>query len=461
MTERERPMSEQELDQLLGTWLADGAHATPDRIAENALLEVATVPQDRNWLAAFQSSFASAPVAWVAGILALAIGIGLLVGTRLVGTPNPTPTPDPDALVLQSVQDAGYELLIPASWPEVDSGFADSRMWAGPDGSLMVSYGTSIFDGGEVTICAPPLPDYNTCGAIDYGYSVPVVPTDYTGPISQEGYLDRCDGACPVDYSETVLDGEPAGQDRLIITNLQLTYVSTFHNYRPIILYWSEPLATADLERVEAMRDSFAFLDGGTGVSPPAFVDPTELVLYSNPDDGYEMLMPRFWRESAAALANPDGDPYPGVQTFGDDGAGHGTPGLTISVGAVDGSVPANCRPTGLTDSTPLPDPICQALPATTVEQLGEELFSIPVEFEAAVPEGEEQGDLVLGGEAARYERPIITGNCLGCPGMLYNHYTIHGGRAVVLAFDYWDIEFERISPEYIDQMLASFRFLD
>ena len=127
MTEREGPMTELQFDELLGTWLADGAHATPDRIAENAMLEIATVPQERNWLAAMQSSFASAPVAWAAAILALAVGIGLLVGTRLVGNPNPSPTPDPNALVLQSYEDAGYELEIPASWSEVDSGYADAQ----------------------------------------------------------------------------------------------------------------------------------------------------------------------------------------------------------------------------------------------------------------------------------------------------------------------------------------------
>ena len=347
----------------------------------------------------------------------------------------------------------------------------------GSGGTLMVSYGTTIFEGGAVTICAPPLPDYNTCMAIEHGYSVPVNPSDYTGPISQEGYLDRCDGACPVDYTETTLDQEPAGQDRLVITDLQLTYVSTFHNYRPIILYWSEPLSAADVTRIEAMRDSFRFLDASAGGSPPPFVDPTELVLYSNPDDGYEMLMPRFWQESATALDDPDGNPYLGVQAFGEDGAGHGTPGLVISTGTPDGAVPANCRPTGLTDTPPLPDPVCQKLVANTIDALGDALFSIPAEFEGAVPEGEVTGDLTLAGEPARFERPGYDlvpgdytdigigegagGNCLGCPGMLYNAFIVHASRPVVLAFDYWNIGFERISPEYINQMLESFRFLD
>ena len=465
MTEREGPMTELQFDQLLGTWLAEGAHATPDRIAENAMLEIATVPQERNWLAAMQSSFTSAPVAWAAAILALAVGIGLLVGTRLVGNPNPSPTPDPNALVLQSYEDAGYELEIPASWSEVDSGYADAKMWSGPGGTLMISYGTTIFDGGAVTICAPPLPDYNTCMAIEHGYSVPVVPSDYTGPISQEGWLDRCDGACPVDYTETVLDKEPAGQDRAVITDLQLTYVSTFHNYRPIILYWSEPLATADLARIEAMRDSFRFLDASAGGSPPPFVDPTELVLYSNPDDGYEMLMPRFWQESAAALDDPDGNPYPGVQAFGEDGAGNGTPGLIVSLGSPDGSVFANCSGPPQEGPPPLPSPECRQFVATSLDEVQAELTSVPTYYAGA--EGlptEESGDFVLGGEPGRFERPVYltdSHGCLGCPWMLYNVFAIHDGRPVVLAFDWWNIDFEQVSADYFDQMLASFRFLD
>jgi hypothetical protein len=477
MTNRERPMTESELDRLLGTWLTEGADVAPDRIAENAMLEVATTPQERDWTRALRTSFAQAPLAWASVILALAVGIGLLVGIRLVGgpAPNPSPSVDPNALVLQSYEDAGYEMLIPASWTEVDSGYADAQTWSGPAGTLMISYGTSIFEGGEVTICAPPLPDYNTCMTTDYGYSVPVVPSDYTGPISQEGWLDRCDGGCPVTYTETTLDGEPAGQDRAVIApvdpetgqdlqDLQLTYVSTFHNYRPIILYWTEPLATADLVRVEAMRESFRFLDASAGGSPPPFVDPTELILYSNPDDGYEMLMPRFWQESAAALNDPNGDPYPGVQTFGEDGASNGTPALTISVGSPDGSVFADCIGP-LQEGPSLPPPECRQFTATTLDELQAALTTIPPYYTGApgLPT-EESGDLVLGGEAGRFERPVYltdSHGCLGCPWILSHAFTIHGGGPQVLAFDWWNIDFERISADYMDQMLASFRFLD
>jgi hypothetical protein len=76
----------------------------------------------------------------------------------------------------------------------------------------------------------------------------------------------------------------------------------------------------------------------------------------------------------------------------------------------------------------------------------------------------EESGDLVLGGEAGRFERPVYltdSHGCLGCPWILSHAFTIHGGGPQVLAFDWWNIDFERISADYMDQMLASFRFLD
>ncbi len=488
MTGRDRPMNDAELDALLGTWMHEGPDTGPDRIAERAMLEVATTPQESGRITAMWSWMVESPVAWAAVILVLAIGLGVVLGPVLVGDETPTPTPSQspspaaDALVPYISEEAGYQLLIPANWLEVDSGFPDAKLFSGPSGELMISYGTSIFDGGEVSICAPPLPDYNTCLTIDYGYSVPVVPSDYTGPISQEGWLDRCDGACPVEYTETTLDREPAGQDRAVITDLQLTYVSTFHNYRPIILYWAEPMGTADLARVEAMRDSFQFLDPGAGGSPPPFVDPTELILYSNPDDGYEMLMPRFWQESAADLSDPNGDPYPGVQAFG-QGTGFGSeqaPGLAISVGLPDGSVFANCIPEPLDGSTTA-EIVCQPLTAPTLGDMDLGLVAMPTYFVEVggdgMPEGDSAADYVLSGGDARVnwpDYPLLPGpyadigiaesaggNCLGCPGVLYQVFTVREGQPVVLAFDWWLVTFGEIDDEYLVQMLESFTFLD
>jgi hypothetical protein len=467
MTGRERPMTEIELDRILDAWFDEGAHGAPDRIAESAMAEIATVPQERGWTAVLRSSISNAPLAWAAALLALVVGLGILIGPRLVGdepTPVPSPSSVPSGMVLVSSPEDGYEVLVPTHWEEVDSGYEDSRKWSGSDGEFMVSYGTSIIEGaGEVTLCFPPLPDYVTCLAAEYGYSIPLSPED-TQPASLEASLDRCDGGCPVTSTETTLDREPAIRDRLVVTDLQLTYVSAFHLYRPIILYWSEPLDVADEARVEFMRESFRFLD--TGAPPPE--DPTEQVLYANADDGYEILLPRSWVDGAAELLDPTGSPYPGVTAFG-AGAGFGTrgsPGLTISVGQSAGSVLANCVPPE-TEGPDYGDPVCQPLTATTLDELGTVLISVPLVFaESGQPDMpvEVQNDLTLSGEPGREERPTYSGsgaNCLGCPGVLYHAFLFHSGTPVVLAFDFWTVEFEEMSPAYLTDVLESFRLLD
>jgi hypothetical protein len=467
MTDRERRMTESELDRVLDAWFAEGARGAPDRIAENAMAQIATVPQERGWTSVLRTSISNAPLAWAAAIIALAVGLGILIGPRLVGdepTPEPSPSSVPSGMVLVSSPEDGFEILVPDDWEEVDAGYDDARKWSGSDGELMVSYGTSIIDGtGEVTLCFPPLPDYLTCLPAEYSFSIPLAPED-TQPVSLVGYLDRCGGECPVTSNETTLHVEPAVRDRLVVTDLQLTYVSAFHLYRPIILYWSEPVGVADEARVELMRESFRFLD--TGAPPPQ--NPTELLLYSNADDGYEVLLPRFWVESAAELLDSAGAPYGGVTAFGSGtGAGtSGSPGLTISIGAPDGSVVANCAPPEDLDGPP-GDVVCHSVTAATLDELGNALISVPVAFaESGQPDMpvEIQTNLTLAGEPGREERPTYLGdgaNCLGCPGMLYHAFLVHEGAPVVLAFDFWIVEFEELSPAYLTEILESFRLLN
>jgi hypothetical protein len=97
MTGRERPMTETELDHLLAAWFEEGAPTAPDRIAENAMAEIATIPQERDWPGVLRSSFANAPLAWAAGILALAVGLGILLGPRFI-TDDPLPSPSPSGV---------------------------------------------------------------------------------------------------------------------------------------------------------------------------------------------------------------------------------------------------------------------------------------------------------------------------------------------------------------------------
>lgn len=459
-----------ELDRALEAYFGMGADTPTDRVAEAALLQVATTPQEGTRLTRLWSTLTASPaLSWTAAVVvALAVAIGLLASLRPVGDldPSPTPTaapsgtPNPDALVPFRSDADGYELLIPSGWVEVPSEFDDARTWAGDDGELMISYGTSIFDGGNVTVCAPPLPSYNTCMPLEHGYSIPFNPAvDGVGPISMEGWLDRCDGGCPVTTSDALLGGEAASMDRAVISDRQLTYVATFHDRRPIVLYWSEPLALADQSRIASMVASFQFLDPSASQEP--FVDPTELVPFGGAELGYEILVPRVWAESA-------GSPEPGVTTFG-SGAGFGTeglPALTISLGDPDGRVTL-CQPS------------CELIVATTLDQVQDALVSMMART-AGSPGWPRlaHGDVVLGGESGRFERPDYlrrgdpesvglrprfgeSNGCLGCPDMRYQLYVIHDGRPLVLTFDFWTVAFEVISYDYFLEITRSFRFVD
>jgi len=447
-------MNESEFDALLGLWFHEGADNAPARVAENAMLEVATTSQERNWLAAIQSSFSSAPLAWAAVVIvALAIGFGLAIGPGLVGNepspsprPSESPTPGPHAMTLLTSVEDGYEVLIPDSWSEAEATAADARKWVGPEGEFTISYGASVFDGGEVSACAPPMGDSVPCWSMNIGYQIPYT-TQYSLDslrYSLEGSLDRCNGGCPLTTTSVTIGIESGGQHRLIITDRQLTYAYAIHNYRPVILYWSQPAESDDPELVNQMRDSFGFLDDPL---PPG-EDPTDLVPFTNPADGYEVAVPGVW-EQRPFLGFEE---FPGLVTFGhavdlDHSA------VTISAGDANGTI-------YLCDGS-----TCQAYTATTLDELQEVVNSKPNEAEMVNPDAnatmdETHTDVVLGGEPGRTES-VDTGFYSFSAPTFYSVYAIHDGRPFVLSFDHWTIVNDIITIDGINEILASFRFLD
>jgi hypothetical protein len=466
-----------DIDRILDAWFEDGPTLAADRVVGAALAEVEQVSQARpRTLRARTPENTHRMAAWqllaaTVGIAITLLGIGFATGVlRIDRNPppgpiessQPTPSQGAAGFTMFSSETDGYELLIPTGWVEVTSEHPDARQWAGPDGDLMISYGTSIFEGGEVTVCAPPGGDLVECMTLDHGFSVPFDPEiDGVGPIDLEVWLDRCDGACPLTTTDVSLDGESADEQRAVIKEQQLTYVTTFHNRRPIILYWSEPVADADESRVQQMLRSFRFLEPPLDGSPAPFIDPTELVAHVDSESAYEILVPRYWEESAQGIFLR-GSPFRGVTRFG-AGGGAGTglaPGLTISIGNPDGSL-FICHE------------LCERVVVTTMDELEVALTSVMDQG----PIDEVSGELTLGGEAGRWERPHYQqtgshgdlgigamtggGNCLGCPDMRYQAFTFHNGRPIVLAFDYWNIAFERLETDYVAQMIESFRFLD
>lgn len=482
-----RGMDERELDALLRSFLREGPDDAPTSIAERAVTEAARYGQRRRFIARPSPKRISVPAAWAAGAAVVVIAFAVSLELRGVanpapsGTPTTSPRPTPSAtqslpptvapsgLRLVRSQTDGYELLVPGSWTEVDSSFSDVRSWVGSDGALMVSYGASIFDGGAVTECGPATPEWPTCRTEHYGYSVPYKPeVDGVAPLSLEGYVrDRCSGGCAVTVTDTTLGGERAEQNRTTAAGYRVTYASTFHDRRPVIVYWSQPVAVADDSRFEQVRGSFRFIDSATRASATPFVDPTELVVYRNGEDGYEIRIPRFWDIPRGPYEQPfTHEQYAGVRVFG-SGRGFGTggdPALTISVGRPDGSI-FLCQSSA-----------CHRIVATSLDELEAALPALPETIDSSVPR-KKTGSFVLGGERARFQRPgyrlagggfpergisgIAGGNCLGCPAVVYYAFTLHDGRPVVLAWDWWTIAFETYSPEYVVEIIDSFRFLE
>jgi hypothetical protein len=188
------------------------------------------------------------------------------------------------------------------------------------------------------------------------------------------------------------------------------------------------------------------------------FVEPIDpeslgLDLYSNLESGYEVLLPAQWASEPTAHVRPGGR---NATAFGSGrGAGtRGAPALTITVGETDGSIGLcfNCSAT-----------------VTNLDELEELVASTPSFFTTGPPE--RHSELVLGGELARSESAGIGNNCLGCPNAYYHVFTIHHGRPVVLAFDYWTVRFESMvvtpgnevpfTQQMLDAILQSFRFTD
>jgi hypothetical protein len=192
---------------------------------------------------------------------------------------------------------------------------------------------------------------------------------------------------------------------------------------------------------------------------------PAQLGTFVDSGSSYEVLLPDSWLSFEGDRSyrlvpglwnsdDPEGNPYPGVRRFGIDGAGHGVPALTISYGEPDGSV-FLCQSSATR---------CAEVVVQSLEDLEEVLVSTPLIYAEALcgedgcEEREPRGDLILGGEPARFEAAGIRNNGLGIPWAMHHVFAIHEGRPVVLAFDYWIIRFENFP---VDEVVESFRFLD
>jgi hypothetical protein len=163
--------------------------------------------------------------------------------------------------------------------------------------------------------------------------------------------------------------------------------------------------------------------------------------LFSNPRDGYELLLPEGWEE--IAVPRLDGEPAVGVRRFrAPVGSVHA---LTISVGDPNGTVR-------------ICDLACSEVKGqVSLDILEETLVSSPV----SAGWREIRVNRVIGNEAARSERPNTGGVILDAEHPTYYHFfALHHGRPIVFAFDYWPIRRGAIDSATVDQIVDSFRFL-
>jgi hypothetical protein len=188
---------------------------------------------------------------------------------------------------------------------------------------------------------------------------------------------------------------------------------------------------------------------------PPATTAPdtrlSELLPYVNAQDGYTLMLPRGWEERKNAAYEADREQ--GVRRFDDTSM---RPSLTISIGSADGSVlicPRTCAEIWVSNL----NEFAAALISTS--QLIAEAFC-----EGDCSASESHTDVNVGDDPGRIEAPAHIDNnfpSFGTP--LYQAFTIHEGRPVVLAFDYWYLDVGRLSIGFDEakEIVSSFTFLE
>jgi hypothetical protein len=215
-----------------------------------------------------------------------------------------------------------------------------------------------------------------------------------------------------------------------------------------------------------------------TSPQPPTTVaSAADLVPFVNEEDGYSLLLPESWVSWPRSR--------PGVRTFG-EGSGimtYGWPALAISIGDADGAIllclDGNCgQEAKAVNLVELEAAMLSVLPDESpwkkaVDGTG---GSIPAEVEhgddwAGFYQAHDWlgAEVTLDGGQVRFlvpELPVLLvgggHGCLGCAGKLFV-LSFQNERPVVLAFEWWNIEFDRLGDgeALVADILQSFRFLD
>jgi hypothetical protein len=460
MTSYQGPMTDSQLEQILSAWFDEGAPTAPDRIAENALAQVATVPQERDWPQVLRTSFSGTPVAWGAGILAMAIGIGILIGPSLIGGPSPGPEPSPDpspsfaasptpaGLNVYVNSEAGYEVLVPRGWEEIQpQSFAGRHPGVAAfghpwDGAILMTISAETADGAFSVCdftCEPVVTD--SLDEVQEALAISETVQSWSGSGFEE---------VPVALTvEDVMLGGVAG--RMVRYDPEREGVAPPFNYafafvrdRPVLFGiaahrpWGmvgDPVTEVlDQDQLQAILDSFRFVGAATAPSPDGET--------SAPDLGRAVWsmaspLPTGWRQLA--------DSPPGVSLF------RGVAGTaSITVGSPAGQVTTCPESSG-------PWEVCRQVSVGTIDEL----------MDAIEPRGAVEHGIPVPGPVTRgsFDLDGIVANRISIESYEYpargaEHVTyllaLHDGRPVVLRF-----HTTRETPRegWIDEFVHGFRW--
>jgi hypothetical protein len=453
MTASTRQVSELELDRLLGAWLAEGSVAAPDRVAERAIFEIATLRQERAPRFARRFAAGQHRLVWaalIALLVAILAGSIAMTGTLRVPTPPELPT-----RTVSSPMD-GLTFEVPLDWQESATS-EGARRYASPVASgpaVTVSYGISVFNSGLVTTCSTPVPDKLDCvnGLVDYQDVYDPAPSRALLVNELRSVNDRCGGSpCAMETSATTLDGEPADRLTLDVAGRRLTYISTMHDTRPVVLFWDEALADAEPGLVERMRASARFHPLGSGVDVPVVKTPPTnqpvpaTTHYRDPNGRYELDVPSDWESSPFVIDQTNWFARYLLPV------GQGV-ALTVSFGEANGSIDL-CQPE------------CTSRVIKDLDAFAEATVVVDQKNSDLDPEWQE--DALLDGEPAQlkgfYSGRVANGSITN-----YAIYAIHDGRPVALVFRYWISTYRPNRPPLVgevatdvQQVIDSFRFLE
>jgi hypothetical protein len=247
----------------------------------------------------------------------------------------------PDRIVYTNEED-GYEVTLPASWTPAE--FPSNPPGAMRFGAAHNDYGPSPFGAFTVSIGSPDGTVYDCAPAA----CVPIVATTLDDLDAQVDSWNRSATAANLDErdEDITLDGVPARLETvalrggLIEAGPQFHHIFAFHEGRPVIL--SFDLYAYNLGRaansvawVHRLIESFRFMDSADPSSEPSPSPSTQMLLYTNPEIGFEIAIEPGWE---LRELSDDGQPARSAVGFG-QAMDMGYPALTVSVGSADGTV--------------------------------------------------------------------------------------------------------------------------